>query len=382
MIPQGFTFSAVNAGIKSPDHEGLDLGLIVCAHEAVASGVFTRNLVKAAPVLIGMEQAKRGTARAIIANSGNANACTGNQGIDDARSMMEAIADSLQIPAEEVVPLSTGVIGVRMPIERILAKIPALLARLGEDVDGFERSIMTTDTFPKIVARRAGGACVLGFAKGAGMIAPDMATTLAVVLTDAKITKQDLDNIVLSSIAESFNAITVDGDTSTNDTLIALSSGLVDAGLPEVQQAIQETIQELAMMVVRDGEGATKLVTIDVSGAPSPDDAKTIAMSVANSLLVKTALFGADPNWGRIVAAVGYSGVSIDPGRISVRIQGLPIVEAGEQTSSFDEDALHEALLSREIAIAISVGDGPGTFRAWTTDLSYRYVEINAQYRT
>ena len=382
MIPKGFSFSAINAGIKSPDYKELDLGLILCSEEAVASGVFTQNLVKAAPVIIGMEQVRKGRVRAIIANSGNANACTGQQGIDDAHAIMEAVAKSLRISPEEVVPLSTGVIGVEMPVERIIPKIPQLADQLTDKTEPFARSLMTTDTFPKIVARRAGEAHVLGFAKGAGMIAPNMATTLAVVLTDAKIGKQHLDNIVYYSIKNTFNAITVDGDTSTNDTLIALASGLVDAELSEVQQAISDTIRELAIMVVKDGEGATKLVSIAVEGAGSVPEAKTIAMAVANSLLVKTALFGADPNWGRIVAPVGYSGVLLEPANISVRIQGLSVVEGGQQAAAFDETVLHKALLKKEIQIDISVGEGPGRFQAWTTDLSYKYIEINAQYRT
>lgn len=382
MIPKGFSFSAINAGIKSPDYKELDLGLILCSEKAVISGVFTQNLVKAAPVIIGMEQARKGRVRAIIANSGNANACTGQQGIDDAHAIMEAVAKSLRISPEEVVPLSTGVIGVKMPVERIVPKIPQLADQLTDKTEPFARSLMTTDTFPKIVARRAGEAHVLGFAKGAGMIAPNIATTLAVVLTDARIGKQHLDNIVYYSIKNTFNAITVDGDTSTNDTLIALASGLVDAELSEVQQAISDTIRELAIMVVRDGEGATKLVSITVEGAGSVPEAKTIAMAVANSLLVKTALFGADPNWGRIVAAAGYSGVLLEPANISVRIQGLSVVEGGQQAGGFDETVLHEALLEKEIQIDLSVGEGPGRFQAWTTDLSYKYIEINAQYRT
>ncbi len=382
MIPKGFSFSAINAGIKSPDYKELDLGLILCSEKAVISGVFTQNLVKAAPVIIGMEQARKGRVRAIIANSGNANACTGQQGIDDAHAIMEAVAKSLRISPEEVVPLSTGVIGVKMPVERIVPKIPQLADQLTDKTEPFARSLMTTDTFPKIVARRAGEAHVLGFAKGAGMIAPNIATTLAVVLTDARIGKQHLDNIVYYSIKNTFNAITVDGDTSTNDTLIALASGLVDAELSEVQQAISDTIRELAIMVVKDGEGATKLVSIAVEGAGSVPEAKTIAMAVANSLLVKTALFGADPNWGRIVAAVGYSGVLLEPANISVRIQDLSVVEGGQQAAGFDETVLHESLLKKEIQIDISVGDGPGRFQAWTTDLSYKYIEINAQYRT
>jgi glutamate N-acetyltransferase/amino-acid N-acetyltransferase len=382
VTPKGFTFSGINAGIKSPDYKGLDLGLVVCSHEAVVSGVFTRNLVKAAPVIIGMGQVKRGTARAVIANAGNANACTGRIGIADARAMMEAAARELKVRPDEVIPMSTGTIGVNMPTERILKKIPDLVRGLSSNAGQFARAIMTTDTFPKISVKRAGDACVMGIAKGAGMIAPNMATTLALVLTDAIVDKQVLDNIIYNSIIRTFNAITIDGDTSTNDTLIALSSGLVRTDPQDLGPAVAEAIAELAMMIVKDGEGATKFVTIRVIGTADDPDARAIAMTVANSLLVKTALFGADPNWGRIVAAVGYAGVNIDPHGISVRINGLDVVEGGIQAAGFSESPLHQTLGEKEISIDIAVGNGQGSFTAWTTDLSYKYVEINAQYRT
>lgn len=383
MIPKGFSFSGLNVGIKSTAYTGLDLGLIACSTEAVLSGVFTRNLVKAAPVVIGMEQVRSGSARAVIANAGNANACTGEMGITDARAMMDAVARELKVKPEEVVPMSTGTIGIPLPTERILPQIPRLVKGLSQDPEPFARAIMTTDTFPKMVIKRAGEACVMGFAKGAGMIAPNMATTLAVVLTDAMIDKQELDIMVKNTISQSFNAITIDGDTSTNDTLIAMASGLVPADTNEVRYAMAAVIDELAMMIVKDGEGATKLITVKVSGASNDRDARTIAMTVCNSLLVKTALFGADPNWGRIVAAVGYAGVnSIDPREISVRIQGLDVVECCVQARSFSESMLHDALQEKQITIDINVGAGQGRFTAWTTDLSYKYVEINAQYRT
>jgi glutamate N-acetyltransferase/amino-acid N-acetyltransferase len=382
MIPKGFSFSAVNAGIKSREYKGLDLGLIACSTEAVLSGVFTRNQVKAAPVIIGMEQVKKGSARAVLANAGNANACTGQMGITDARSMMDAVARELKVRSEEVVPMSTGTIGVNMPTERIIPEIPRLVKGLGSDPEVFARAIMTTDTVPKMVYRRVGEACVLGFAKGAGMIAPNMATTLAVVLTDALLDKQELDNIIKTAITHTFNAITIDGDMSTNDTLIALASSLVETDPMELRYAVNSVIEELALMIVRDGEGATRFVTVKVSGTSNDRDARTVAMSVANSLLVKTALFGADPNWGRIVAAIGYSGIPIDTREIMVKIQGLDVVEGGVQSRSFTESSLHEALKGSEITIDIVAGPGQGRFTVWTTDLSYKYVEINAQYRT
>jgi glutamate N-acetyltransferase / amino-acid N-acetyltransferase len=382
MIPKGFTFSAINAGIKNPDYQGLDLGLIWCSTQAVLSGVFTQNLVKAAPVIIGMEQVKKGISRGIIANAGNANACTGQQGIMDAHAIMNAVAQQLDVDADVIFPMSTGTIGVMMPMERISPKIPNLVLGLSDDAEGFARSIMTTDTFPKIVKRRAGEACVLGFAKGAGMIAPNMATTLAIVLTDAIINKHHLDFIINNNIFKTFNAITIDGDMSTNDSLAVLASGLVAADLKDIETAIVDVLRELAQLIVRDGEGATKFVTIHVTGTDNDFEARAIAMAVCNSMLVKTALFGADPNWGRIVAAVGYAGVPINPFYISVAINKIKIVENSMESPGFDEESLHKALEDKNIAIEISVGKGQGAFTAWTTDLSYRYVEINAQYRT
>ncbi len=358
------------------------MGLIVCKKDAVASGVFTLNLVKAAPVLIGMDLVKKGSLRAILANSGNANACTGNHGMKDAQVLMEETAKRLGIRRDDVAPLSTGVIGVKMPVQRMLAKIPELAAGLGQDPAPFAKAIMTTDTFPKVVTRQSGSATILGIAKGAGMIAPDMATTLAVVLTDAAIDKQVLDNIIKTSIKSTFNAITIDGDMSTNDTLLALSSGYVTENINEIGRSIHEVIRELAMLLVKDGEGATKTVAITVTGAGTDAEAKKAAMAVANSLLVKTALFGADPNWGRIMAAVGYSGIPIDPEKIDITFSGYRVVTSGNEAEGFSEDILHGKLKERDIAIEIDLKGGAGRFTAFTTDLSYDYVKINSEYRT
>lgn len=382
MIPKGFTFSAINAGVKSPAVKRPDMGLIFCDREAVASGVFTLNQVKAAPVLIGMELVEKGTLRAIIANAGNANACTGSEGEEDARSLMDAAARSLGVGRDDVAPLSTGVIGVKLPVRRMLAKIPELAAGLGHDPEVFARSIMTTDTFPKVVSRRAGAATVLGIAKGAGMIAPDMATTLAVVLTDAAIDKQGLDNITKKSIEHTFNAITIDGDTSTNDTLLVLASGYVNENIDEIEEALCSVIRDLAILIVRDGEGATKFVEVRVEGAQSNASAKAVAMAISNSLLVKTALFGADPNWGRIMGAIGYSKARIDPERIRITISGHTVVEQGREAQGFNEEILHGLLREKDISISIRLGDGSGCFTAYTTDLSYDYVKINSEYRT
>lgn len=381
-IPKRFRFSAVNAGVKSPDVKRADMGLVFCEEQAMLSGVFTRNRVKAAPVVIGQELVGRGTARAVLANAGNANACTGDQGIHDARFLMGTAARELGVKSDEVVPLSTGVIGVRLPVDRMASRIPALVSELGDDPEVFARAIMTTDTFPKIVSRSAGNAAVLGMAKGAGMIAPDMATTLALVLTDAVVSKQELDTMLKRSIEHTFNAITIDGDMSTNDTLLGLSSNQVTENISEIEKGIAEVIRDLALLLVRDGEGATKFVTIAVEGAANERDAKKAAMSVANSLLVKTALFGADPNWGRILAALGYSGVAFLPEQVFIDISGHRVVERGMESDGFSENTLHALLKEREITIGIRMGHGPGAFTSYTSDLSYDYVKINSEYRT
>jgi glutamate N-acetyltransferase / amino-acid N-acetyltransferase len=382
MIPRGFSFSAANADVKGTGSDKPDMGLVFCDREAVASGLFTTNLVKAAPVIIAMEQVKRGTLRAILANAGNANACTGEAGIRDARSLMEETAKGLGIEPDQVSPMSTGVIGVKLPAERMIGKIPELVSAMGKEPDVFARSIMTTDTFPKLVTRKVGEATILGMAKGAGMIAPDMATTLAVVLTDAAIEKQDLDNIIKRSIERTFNAVTIDGDTSTNDTLLALASGYVTENTYELETGIFEVIRDLALLIVKDGEGATKNVAITVGRARSVSDAKRVAMAVANSLLVKTALFGADPNWGRIVAAVGYSKADVDPDRIGVAVSGYQVVTSGVEAEGFKEETLHALLKEKDITITIDLGMGTDEFTVYTTDLSYDYVKINAEYRT
>jgi len=264
----------------------------------------------------------------------------------------------------------------------MVSRIPDLVSGLGNDPDVFARSIMTTDTFPKVVSRTAGRSTIIGIAKGAGMIAPDMATTLAVVLTDAAVSKQVLDNIIKNAVERTFNAITIDGDMSTNDTLLALSTGYVTENIDEIAKGLTEVIRDLAILIVRDGEGATKFVTIVVDGAYSEKDAKKAAMSVANSLLVKTALFGADPNWGRILAAIGYSGATIDPEKISIEISGYEVVTNGQESKGFHEDTLHSVLKEKEITIGIRLGMGPGSFTAYTTDISYDYVKINSEYRT
>ncbi len=382
MLPKGFRVASVNAGVKSPAVTRLDMGLVYCDRDAVLAGVFTQNVVKAAPVLIGMQQVAVGSARAIVTNAGNANACTGEAGITDAKAVMSAVAQELDVSMDSVVPLSTGVIGVALPVERMCAKAHQLKDNLGVNLDAFAESILTTDTCIKVARRSCGDAKVVGVAKGSGMISPNMATTLAIVMTDAVVDKATLDNIVSESIMSTFNAITVDGDTSTNDTLLAMASGYVDCELDDLRCAIHSVIHDLAQMVVRDGEGATKLACIDVNGAATHDDAVKVAMSIAKSPLVKTALFGEDPNWGRILCAAGYSGAVFDPSDVIIRIGGLDVVVGGREAEGFSEEKVHEILTAHDVAIEVVLGSGPGSFRAWTTDFSYEYVKINAEYRT
>ncbi|MGA2193608.1 MAG: bifunctional glutamate N-acetyltransferase/amino-acid acetyltransferase ArgJ, partial [Nitrospirota bacterium] len=328
-VVQGFKAGAVMAGIKKQDRP--DLALIYSETPAVCAAVFTRNKVKAAPVLLSMLVAKKGRARAIIANSGNANACNGAQGMQDALTMATLAAEGLDIDTSDVFVASTGVIGAPMPMDRVEAGIRALPAELREDglVDA-SRAIMTTDTFHKIygVSETIGGreVSIVGMAKGSGMINPDMATMLSFVMTDAAIEKKALRSALKDAVDNSFNCITVDGDTSTNDCVIALANGRAGnavireggSGYRKFREALEAVLLKLAKSVVKDGEGATKLVELAVEGAADEKDAAKAAKTIANSPLVKTALFAADANWGRIMAAAGRSGAKMDPGKAEV----------------------------------------------------------------
>ncbi|MCM2357935.1 MAG: bifunctional glutamate N-acetyltransferase/amino-acid acetyltransferase ArgJ, partial [Geobacteraceae bacterium] len=326
---KGFTFSAVEAAIKKPGR--LDLALIFSETPAAVAAVYTTNRVKAAPVLLSMERTRNGLCQALVVNSGNANACTGVQGMDDARESGRLVADGLGIPDEAVLVSSTGVIGQNLPMERIRSAIPRLVEGLPDGtLAELAAAIMTTDTFPKMVARSGTadgrGYTVAGVAKGAGMIMPNMATMLAFVVTDAAVEPCWLQEVFREAVDSSFNAITVDGDTSTNDTALIMANGAagnspIRRGTAEADlfaELLREALLALAKDIVRDGEGATKFVEITVRGAVSAGEAKQAAMAVANSLLVKTAFFGQDANWGRILAAVGYSGARVDQDRIEL----------------------------------------------------------------
>jgi len=389
----GFKAGAAQAGIKKAGR--LDMALICSDVPAVAAGVFTTNKVKAAPVLLDMLVAKKGNARAILANSGNANACTGDKGMADALEMAHLTGEAIGVDTSSVFVASTGVIGKPMPMERVRAGIKALPGALKPD--GWEdaaRAIMTTDTFPKICAvkEKIGGreVTILGIAKGSGMINPNMATMLCFAATDAAIEKRALKAALKDAVDGSFNRITVDGDTSTNDSVILLANGaagnapvkLGESGYDEFKAALHAVLLKLAKMVVKDGEGATKLVEVLVAGAADEKDALKAARAIANSPLVKTALFAADANWGRIICAAGYSGATMEPEKAEIWFDKVCMVKGGVGLGKEAEAKATKVLKGAEYKITVKLGAGKAEARVYTTDLSYDYVKINAEYRS
>ena len=392
-LPLGFTYAARAAGIKKSGKP--DLALIVADRPVPCAGTFTTNRVVAAPVILTRDRLRAGVCQAILINSGNANACTGAQGLADARSCAALAAGSLGIAEELVAVCSTGVIGVPLPMERFAEHIPPLAAERSTDgAEAVARAMMTTDAFPKVAARRlalGGRECrLIGLAKGAGMIHPDMATMLAFVMTDATLDSVTAGDLLKTAVSRTFNRITVDRDTSTNDTVLLLASGA--AGTPAFAAdgterqlfaaALEEVLQELAKMIVRDGEGASKLVRIQVNGAGSETDALTVARSIATSALVKTAFFGADANWGRIIAAAGYAGVDLEPDRVSIRFNEVAMVERGLGLGAEQEAKATAVLKQPEFTVTIDLGLGNGSAWYYTSDLGYEYVRINADYRS
>jgi len=387
--PKGFRAAGVHCGVKS---ERLDLALLVSEVPAAAAGVFTTNKVKAAPVRYTQRAVAAGRAQAVVVNSGNANACTGEPGFADAAEMARLAGQALGLNPELVLVASTGVIGVPLPMEAIRAGIPRAARELAADGDLAARAILTTDSFPKTAAFRAkiGSVEVTigGMAKGAGMIHPNLATTLCFLTTDAAVPPAVLRGALKRAVQQSFNSITVDGDTSTNDTVLLLANGraggapitngealaVFSAGLTLVASA-------LARMVVRDGEGATRLVEIAVEGAVSDLEAHQAAMTVANSLLVKTALHGGEPNWGRILAALGRAGVEMAEETTDVFFADLAVVRGGLGVPGV-WDAAAAALEEKEISVRIRLGVGTGAATVWTSDLSEEYVRINGSYTT
>lgn len=393
VIPKGFKAAAISSGIKKSGK--LDLALISAEQPVECAGVFTTNKVVAAPVKITASRVSQGLCQAILVNSGNANACTGEQGLQDARKCGDLVAEALDIAPEMVAVSSTGVIGVPLPMHCFEGHVSGLCRMLGDDqFDGVAKAMMTTDAFPKMSSRSLNIAGqevrILGLAKGAGMIHPDMATMLAFVMTDAVLEDGLLEDSLRRSVNASFNRITVDRDTSTNDMVLLLASGDAEnpeiaAASPELKQfdnALQEILLDLAKMIVRDGEGATKLVRIEINGAASDEEALTAARSVATSQLVKTAFFGQDANWGRILAAVGYSGIEVDPDKVSIRFNEVTMVSNGLGLDADQEAKATEILQTPEFTVSVDLALGEGSAYYYTSDLSYEYVKINADYRT
>lgn len=393
IMVKGFQFAAVEAAIKKPGR--LDLALIYSEQPAVVAAVFTTNKVKAAPVLLDEERVKSGRVQALVVNSGNANACTGVKGMADAVETARLVAAGLQIPEESVLVSSTGVIGQPLPMERMRGAIPALVANCGASkLNDIAAAIMTTDTFPKMECRSgvAGGVgyTIAGVAKGAGMIMPNMATMLAFIVTDAAVEPSFLQECFMSANDSSFNAITVDGDTSTNDTALimangAAGNGLICSGTPDADvfaEVLNDLLLSLAKLIVKDGEGATKFVTIKIKGAVSAAEAKQAAMAVANSSLVKTAFFGQDANWGRIFAAVGYSGIAVEQLKTDLFFDDVQMVADGLFTGGDAEARGTEVLKKPEFSVTVDLHLGSGSATVYTSDLSYEYVKINADYRT
>ncbi len=390
----GLRLGAAAAGIRYQGRD--DLVLAALAPGSTVGGVFTRNRCPGAPVDWCRAILPAGRARGLVINAGNANVFTGRTGAAAARASAEAAAKLIGCPPRQVFLASTGVIGEVLPVERLTSALPALYAGLGEDGwAAAARAIMTTDTFPKGATRlaRIGGEKVRisGIAKGSGMIAPDMATMLCFIFTDAKIPAPALQKCLDRGVSGSFNAITVDSDTSTSDTVLAFATGQarhprvpVDGGalLRDFAGALTEVLHDLALQVVRDGEGAEKLIRVDVAGAVSPRSARRVARAIADSPLVKTAVAGEDANWGRIVMAVGKAGEPADRDRLAIAIGGVWMARNGTVVAGYDEAPVLAHMRGREISIAVDLGLGQGRATIWTCDLTHRYIDINGSYRS
>lgn len=391
---KGFQTAAVAAGIRYADR--LDLGLIFSETPVVTAGAFTTNQVKAAPLVLDRERLKQGKAQAILVNSGCANACTGENGMHSAVATAECAAAALGIAPELVQLSSTGVIGEQLNVEAIVKAMPELVANLSADnFDLVARAIMTTDTVAKTASRTVmigeREVHLLGMAKGAGMIMPNMATMLAFVLTDARISFPQLHGALLKGVERTFNRITIDGDTSTNDMVLVMANGAagnpwIDEGASGCQEIFQNTLEDLlkdlALQIVADGEGATKFITIRVCGARKEMEAEQVARTVANSSLVKTAFFGEDANWGRIIAAMGRSGVQVYPERVDIAFGDVVIVRDGLGQGKEAEKSATAILKEKSILVTIDLKDGAGCAEVYTCDFSIDYVKINADYRS
>ncbi len=390
-LPLGYAYSAVYAGIRAAEKD--DLALIVSGLAANAAGVFTQNRVQAAPVRLSRKHLKlsKGLVGAVLVNAGNAN-CATRTGDAVAATSAKAVAKVLRLPVAHVLPASTGVIGVELDARKITSALPGLVEGLRPDrFQDVANAIMTTDLLPKTAFAetklRRGVVRVAGMTKGSGMIHPQMATTFGFVMTDAAIPVPALRAILKRTVERSYNRLSVDGDTSTNDTLLLLANGASGVRpdpkeMPRFEEAIAEVAQKLAQAIARDGEGAKKLITIHVSGAPSNDAAARMARAIANSPLVKTAVAGSDPNWGRILSAAGNSGAAFDPAKTDVHMQGVPVCKGG-LAAPFSEAELKQKLDAPDCEIRLAVrGKGKGAATFWTCDFTEGYIRINASYRT
>lgn len=391
MTPKGFFFSVTEAAIKKPGRK--DLALIFSETEASIAGTFTKNTVKAAPVQLCMRKITSGRGQAIIVNSGNANACTGRQGMKDAHDMVAEASKQLGVGIGLTYICSTGVIGTPMPMQRVLPAISPLTGGMGNaSFDDIARAIMTTDTFPKIASRKiriqGKQGTIAGICKGAGMIAPNMATMLCFILTDIAVEKKALHAALKSAVGKSFNRITIDGDMSTNDTALIMANGVVgnrqftakSAEFSAFQKALDELTYELSSLIVKDGEGATKIVEVVVQNAKTEKAAEQAALAIANSSLVKTAIYGNDANWGRIMAAVGYSGISFNPEKTDVFFNKVKVVKNGVMNNK-DKEATEE-MKKKELKITVDLHAGKASVKVLTCDLTEDYIRINAEYRT
>ena len=401
VIPRGFRFGAAKAGLKQSGHT--DFALIVADKPASAAAAFTANRVIAAPLIIDKEhlQITGGKVRVAAINAGNANCAAGQAGLDAGLATCEAIAQVFGCQPEEVFPSSTGIIGVPLPAEKLIAVLPELATNLGPGFERFEQAaqaILTTDTVEKTAFARLeitnpagepGEIRIAALCKGSGMIHPQLvphATMLVYILTDAVAEPPVLDGYLRQAIEVSFNRISVDGDTSTNDTVLLLASGAsgtaLGPGNAAFAAALTQVCTSLARQIVADGEGVTHVVELHIEGAATDAEALKVAKAIAHSPLVKTAWAGSDPNWGRLVAAIGYSGAQIDPERIDIRFGNLAICRNGGRAPDFDEAAAHAYVAQAEFSIAIQLHQGPGSCVFWTTDLTHEYIHINADYST
>ncbi|SFD44411.1 glutamate N-acetyltransferase [Lentibacillus persicus] len=392
VTPAGFYAAGMHTGVKRKRN---DLGLIYCDVPASAAALYTLNAIQAAPLHVTKESiAEEGKLQAVIVNSGNANACTGAQGEADAYTMRRATARELSVPEHTVAVSSTGIIGLDMPMDKIIPNIEHLtLSSDANDAAAFSESILTTDTGPKATCYQAeidGETITMGgSAKGSGMIEPNMGTMLAYLTTDAAIEPDMLHHALKEATDKTFNCITIDGDTSTNDMVLTMASGKAEnetltpdhKDWPIFVELLEATCEDLAKMIARDGEGATKLIEVAVTGAKDNDEAVKVAKTVVGSPLVKTAVYGSDPNWGRIIAAIGRSGATVDPTAIETSIGSVKLLVNG-QPVAFSEEAVSEYMLNDNVLISIDLNVGDGSGKAWGCDLTYDYVRINASYRT